>query len=356
MNIGRLGSRRMLVLASALAAGFTLLVGAGSALAGSPVTLTISTQTSFVDGVGVGAKSRFFDTATLSGLPQGSPAPTGTVTFNVYGPITYPYVYGPGSCVGAPEYTSTNPVDAAGTSATSNAFFPPEGEEEIYMFTASYSGDAVYAPVASECNAPGESVTVPPVAFADYKITTSPGSPSPPHGSASPPVSLSAFSFSPAVFAVGGGTRIRDTAESTRPGRGVAWNSTISYTLSGPDAVTITIGEVVPGLHDARGVCLPATAATRKALLVGRLRRKSKASPSSLLLHVRCNALRKVGALVRAGMPGSNSFTFAGRVGSRVLAAGSYRAEASVSSASTSPSIAIAAFQIVSPRSVNSRH
>ena len=77
----------------------------------------------------------FHDTATLGPAPAGAPAPTGTVTFNVYGP-------GDPTCAAAPVFTSTNAVNAPGTSATSSNFTP--AATGTYRVIATYSGDANY--------------------------------------------------------------------------------------------------------------------------------------------------------------------------------------------------------------------
>lgn len=151
------------------------------ACAATPLPLTVSTQTSVISEVILppsgGAQDTFNDTATLSGAPAGMPAPTGTVTFDVYGP--YAVFGGPlastPTCTGTPLSTSTDPIGPEG-SATSSTF-TSQGAGE-YALTASYSGDAVYGAVTSACNAPNESVTVPIVGYA------APGSPSTQPGSA----------------------------------------------------------------------------------------------------------------------------------------------------------------------------
>lgn len=338
-------SRWMPVLAAALIVTSTALVGAVSALAANRTTLTMSTQTTFVSEFGVGAKSQFFDTATLSGAPSGVPTPTGTVTFDVYGPITYPFVYGPGSCIGTPQYTSTNQVNSAGTSATSDAFAPPDGEEKIYLFTANYSGDAVYAPVTGECDTPGESVRVPLVAFANSAppIVVSPGvSPGAPSTKPSPPISISKLAFSPAAFAMGRVASARHATTVRKPARRSAHGTTISYVISGAGTVTFTISKVVTGLRVAGRGCVAATAAARKALLADGQGKR----PSARLRHASCKASQSVGALVRSSQAGSNSFAFLGRLGSRVLSPGSYMADATASPAATPPSTVSAAFRI----------
>jgi hypothetical protein len=329
------------VFAAVLLATCTVLVGARPALAGSPLTVAISTQTTFVDGVGVGSKSQFFDTATLSGAPSGLPTPTGTVTFNVYGPITYPFVYGPGSCAGTPTYTSTNPLNTAGTSATSNTFVPPDGEEKKYLFTASYSGDAVYAPVTSECDAPGESVTVPIVTFAVAEPVVAP--PVAPPVQISSPVSISKFTFSPAAFTIGRDPSTHSKTKAKRSMRRFERGTTISYVLSGTGTVTIAINKFVTGLRMAGRGCVPAAAASRKALLAG-MRRGRR---SALLHHTDCQASQKVGALVFSSQTRVNSYAFNGRLGSWVLTAGSYQADASVNTAASPPSTVSAVFKIV---------
>jgi Big-like domain-containing protein len=104
----------------------------------------------------VAADGSFSDTASLSGAPVGAPVATGSVTFDVYGPAD-------SSCSAAPVFTSTNPLNAAGTSATSSSFkaTTASGGPGTYRFVARYSGDGNYSTVASLCNATGESVVIP---------------------------------------------------------------------------------------------------------------------------------------------------------------------------------------------------
>ncbi|PZR68193.1 MAG: hypothetical protein DLM66_09715, partial [Candidatus Dormiibacter spiritus] len=108
-------------------------VGIGTAVAPGAITIPAS----------------FSDTATLT-PPAGGPAPTGTVTFDVYGPNN-------GTCSGAPVFTSTNPVTGSGT-AVSDPFAPTLAG--TYRVIATYSGDANYAASASACADPAEAVTV----------------------------------------------------------------------------------------------------------------------------------------------------------------------------------------------------
>lgn len=318
-------------LAAALATCCVVLVGSGPALAESPLTLTINTQATLVQPID-GAEFKFFDTATLSGA-SGSPAPTGTVTFNVYGPIIYPSTPSSSSCAGTPVYTSTNTLSAEGTSVASNTFEPVGSgphPAEIYLFTADYSGDTHYAPATSECNATGETVSVPFVAEA---ITEEPPQPllppiAPPGGgSGTPTVTLSRFGFSPTAFAVAGSANV-----GKRPRQRSKLGTRVSFVLSAKSMVSIAVSKVVLGSKFAGKGCVPNVATTQKM----RVR------------HPTCKTSRVVGALMRSGSAGSNTFYFAGRLGSRILTAGAYRATATVLHAPyTPPSGASTAFRVM---------
>lgn len=93
----------------------------------------------------------FADTATLGPPPSGATRPTGSVTFDVYGPADP-------SCAAAPVLSSTDPLDAAGTSAVSGTFTPPAAG--TYHVIAAYGGDANYLPQTTACGDPGEVETV----------------------------------------------------------------------------------------------------------------------------------------------------------------------------------------------------
>jgi Bacterial Ig-like domain (group 3) len=86
------------------------------------------------------------DTATLSGGDN----PTGTITFNVYGPDD-------ADCSGEPASTSV--VDVNGEGDYSSGPFTPLAVG-TYRWTAEYSGDANNEAVMSECNAPNEASVV----------------------------------------------------------------------------------------------------------------------------------------------------------------------------------------------------
>ncbi|MDQ6615519.1 MAG: hypothetical protein M3083_12440 [Actinomycetota bacterium] len=97
--------------------------------------------------------STISDSAVLAGGGTGGLAPTGTITFNVFGP----QVPGPPNCAGAPAFTSTATV--AGNGTYSSAMFTAT-LAGTYQFVASYSGDANNNAVTSACGAPNESVVV----------------------------------------------------------------------------------------------------------------------------------------------------------------------------------------------------
>jgi hypothetical protein len=107
-------------------------------------TPSLVTQASPATVVG----SPIFDTATVTGVANIA-APTGTVTFQLYGPND-------NTCSGATIFQSTNPL--VGGSATSTSFVT--SQPGIYRFTAAYNGDANYISLFAVCNAVNESVIV----------------------------------------------------------------------------------------------------------------------------------------------------------------------------------------------------
>jgi hypothetical protein len=111
-------------------------------LAGSQTPTTLSTQASAAVQLG----GLIHDTATLSG----GVAPTGTITFSLFGPND-------ASCAGTTAFTSTVPV--AGNGSYPSANFTPS-VAGTYRWIATYSGDAANAASATACNDANESVTV----------------------------------------------------------------------------------------------------------------------------------------------------------------------------------------------------
>ena len=87
------------------------------------------------------------DTATLSGGLN----PTGTITFNLYGPSDTP------DCSGNPVFTSTVNVNGNGDYGSGN-FTPTTAGS--YYWTASYSGDVNNLPSSGSCGDEGETSTL----------------------------------------------------------------------------------------------------------------------------------------------------------------------------------------------------
>ncbi|MDQ1679780.1 MAG: hypothetical protein QOI42_639 [Frankiaceae bacterium] len=132
----------------------------------SPAAISIQTQ---VAPGSIALGGSFHDTATLAPTAGAAP-PTGSIRFDVYNNT---------ACTGTPTFTSTNSLNAAGTTATSNDFTPTVAG--IYHVVASYAGDANYNAVTSRCDDAAEAVVVrapapPPV------VCTPPPGPAPPGG------------------------------------------------------------------------------------------------------------------------------------------------------------------------------
>jgi hypothetical protein len=108
------------------------------------ITQTTPTIATVASAGGAVGSTTLTDTATVTGSN-----PTGTVTFNLFGPDN-------ASCSGSPIHTST--VALSGGTATSSGFSPTA--PGVYRWTATYSGDANNASVSHPCNAPNESATV----------------------------------------------------------------------------------------------------------------------------------------------------------------------------------------------------
>ena len=86
------------------------------------------------------------DTATLAGFN----APTGTITFNLYGPDD-------ANCANAAVFTDV--VAVAGNSNYPSGSFAPAAAG-TYRWTAAYSGDGINPPATSSCNAANEAVVI----------------------------------------------------------------------------------------------------------------------------------------------------------------------------------------------------
>ncbi len=108
----------------------------------SPVSLTTAAAS---QPSGEGSIS---DTATLSGGTN----PTGSITFEAFPP-------GDTDCDDPPAFTSA-PVPVDGDDSYMSDPFTPDDGDGIYLWVASYSGDASNSSVLSGCGDPAESSTV----------------------------------------------------------------------------------------------------------------------------------------------------------------------------------------------------
>ena len=119
----------------------------------TPDAPAIATQAS--PGVTLGGS--ISDTATVSGGFN----PTGSVTFNLYGPDN-------ATCTGGVAFTTTVPL-LNGTAA-SGPFVP--NLPGTYRWVASYGGDANNLPATGACNDPNETVVVAPAPTTTTSTTT----------------------------------------------------------------------------------------------------------------------------------------------------------------------------------------
>jgi Bacterial Ig domain len=90
------------------------------------------------------------DSATLSGGDD----PTGTITFEAYGPSPTP------DCTGIPLDDETVDVSGAGSYTTTNGFTPSQAG--TYYWVTTYSGDTDNAGITSGCDQESVTVTSPP--------------------------------------------------------------------------------------------------------------------------------------------------------------------------------------------------
>jgi hypothetical protein len=149
-------------------------------------------------GDGTVGSTTVTDTATVTGGDN----PTGTITFNLYGP-------GDTTCSAAPVFTDTENLSGGG--ATSASFTPTQAG--TYQWTASYDGDTNNNQAASGCGA--ESVVI---SKGSPSITTTP---------------------SP-----GGGVSITPVTDTTTVTGGDNPTGTITFNLYGPGDTTCSAAPV----------------------------------------------------------------------------------------------------------------
>jgi len=169
------------------------------------LTGTVPTLTTQVSAGSVG--SSIFDTATLAGGFN----PTGTITFQLYGPIPANDPNPADDCSGAPIFTNVRPVTGATDPriVVSDGFILPS--PGVYHFVATYSGDANNPAVGpTDCLDPNETIGVGRLPIG---LTTT----------ASPAVNLGGSIFDTATIAGG-------------------FNPTgnVTFTVFGPDNATCT--------------------------------------------------------------------------------------------------------------------
>jgi phospholipase C len=134
------------------------------------------------------------------------------------------------------------------------------------------------------------------------KLALDPASGNPPGSPVTPPISILSFSMLRTSFAVGSApTPIAGAKKSAKPKVGSAFR----FGLSRAGDVTILIQSLLPG-RVSKGRCVTPTPKLSKAK--------------------RCTRAVTKGTLRRTGAAGTNSVNFSGRIGTKALAPGSYRA------------------------------
>ena len=127
----------------------------------------VAIATSALSPVPIGSPVR--DTATVTGTP----APTGTVTFSLFGPAD-------ATCAGAPIFISVGrPLGGGPPPTATSADFTPTSPG-TYNWVAVYSGDVNHPPATSPCGAPNEASVVTQVngdMFTEATPTAALGSP-----------------------------------------------------------------------------------------------------------------------------------------------------------------------------------
>lgn len=148
--------------------------------------------------------SPIMDVATLGALPSPAAAPTGAITFDLYGPTDT-------TCSAAPVFTDQKPVTAAGA-YTSTPYMPMVAGS--YRWRTSYSGDASHSAVTTAC---GDTSEVSVVA-----------------GKTTPTIAAVASS------SVGGSI----TATATLTGAASTVSGNIVFEVYGPDDLTCSLAPV----------------------------------------------------------------------------------------------------------------
>jgi hypothetical protein len=168
--------------------------------------------------------------SSISATLAGGSAPTGTITFTVYGPQSSP----PTSCAGGTA-VGTASVNGNGTYQPSSGFTPPSPGD--YWWYASYGGDAGDEPAASACGA----------LMAQTLVVAAPTTPS--RSGTGPSGSGSGTGLKTPAPALSG---VRLGSKSSTAKKGIA----LKLLLSQSATIKILIAQTVKA-HKSRGVCKP---------------------------------------------------------------------------------------------------
>jgi hypothetical protein len=174
--------------------------------------------------------------SSISATLAGGSAPTGTITFTVYGPQSSP----PTSCAGGTA-VGTASVNGNGTYQPSAAFTPPSLGE--YWWYASYGGDAGDEPAGSACGA----LMAQTLVAAAPATGLGPGSGT---GSSSPGSGMGAGTGAKVPAPMLSGVMLGSKSSTGK--KGIA----LKLTLSQPATIKVLIAETVKG-HKLTGVCKP---------------------------------------------------------------------------------------------------
>jgi len=168
--------------------------------------------------------------SSISATLAGGSAPTGTITFTVFGPQSSP----PTSCASGGATVGTASVNGNGTYQPSAGFTPPSPGE--YWWYASYGGDAGDEPASSACGPLTAPLLVAAAPTTGSGIGSNPGAGSR-TGAKTPAPTLSGVKL--------------DSKRSTGK-KGIA----LKLTLSQSATIKILIAQIVKA-HKFRGVCKP---------------------------------------------------------------------------------------------------
>ncbi len=169
--------------------------------------------------------------SSISATLAAGSAPTGTITFTVFGPQSSP----PGSCASGGMTVGAASVNGNGTYYPSGAFTPATPGE--YWWYAGYGGDAGDEPAASACGALMAQTLVAAAPMTPSSLGTGSGSPGPGTGAKTQAPTLSGVKLG---------------SKSSTGKKGVA----LKLTLSQPGTIKVVIAQISRA-HKHGGVCKP---------------------------------------------------------------------------------------------------